>query len=368
VSRGVPALDEPPHPEPAARATTATGSGSGSQVQQSHHGEARLQQGHHREPAGHESHHGEAEPSPSIGPGEARPVRVTVDGITLSGLVAHACADTHTHAGTPRGTVLAVHGGGTSAGYFHAAARPDLSLLLLGARLGWTVLALDRPGFGASHGRVEGWSITRRADLYSAAVDAALAEGPRPSGGTLLVAHSLGAHLAAALAPRRPDVIGLEINGSAPDYRPEARPDSPVSHGGRNPTDPAARRRVVRRIWGDRALYPGGRALLPAPVARPDDEPAEAAAWNAAYRDLAGKVEVPVHVTIGEFDGLWPTDRAGLDAVAAVFGAAPWAGADVQRGAPHNTSLSLAARAYHLRVLAFAEDCLGWAQRSGRGQ
>lgn len=287
------------------------------------------------------------------------PVRVEVEGVPLSGLAAHA--------DPARGTVLAVHGGATSAGYYHVADRPELSLLLLGARLGFTVVALDRPGFGASHGRVGNWSITRRADLYSAALDAVLADTPRPAGGTVLVAHSLGAYLAATLAPRRPDLIGLEINGSAPAYRPEAWPDSPAAHGGRNPTDPEARRRVLHRVWGGRGLYPDGRALLPHPVPGPDDEPAEAAAWNAAYRDLAAKVEVPAHVTIGEFDGLWPTDRAGLDAIAAVFSAAPWAGADVQRGGSHNTSLSRAGRAYHLRVLAFAEECLRWAAARPHG-
>jgi pimeloyl-ACP methyl ester carboxylesterase len=285
-----------------------------------------------------------------------RPVAVTVDGIPVSGLVAPAAA--------PRATLLAVHGGASSAGYFHAPGHDELSLLALGAHLGFTVVALDRPGFGASHGRVGGWSIARRADLYSAALDAVLADGPSP-GGTVLVAHSLGAYLAATLAPRRQDVIGLEINGSGLEYRPDALGDSPVAHAGQHPADAAARRRVAHRIWGPRSLYPDGRAATPAPVALPSDEPAEALAWNTGYRDIAAKVRVPVHITMGEFEGIWPTDPPALAEIAAAFVSAPRAIATAQAAGPHNTSLSLAARAYHLHVLAFAEECLLWARGVG---
>ncbi len=54
--------------------------------------------------------------------------------------------------GAARATVVALHGGGMSAGYFDGQAHPDLSLLTLGARLGFTVLAVDRPGYGLSAG------------------------------------------------------------------------------------------------------------------------------------------------------------------------------------------------------------------------
>src|SRR5690242_7029826 len=70
-------------------------------------------------------------------------VQLDADRCRLSGLFAAVI-------GKPRGTLVALHGGGMNASYFHGSAAPELSLLRLGASLGWNVLALDRPGYGAS--------------------------------------------------------------------------------------------------------------------------------------------------------------------------------------------------------------------------
>ena len=72
------------------------------------------------------------------------PVQCTadVDGIPMSGLLSEA-----PH---PRATVIAIHGGATTSAYFDCPGHPRLSLLRLGAALGFTVIGLDRPGFGSS--------------------------------------------------------------------------------------------------------------------------------------------------------------------------------------------------------------------------
>ncbi len=46
--------------------------------------------------------------------------------------------------------IVAVHGGATSAAYFDCPGHPELSLLRAAAADGYTVIALDRPGYGAS--------------------------------------------------------------------------------------------------------------------------------------------------------------------------------------------------------------------------
>ncbi len=51
-----------------------------------------------------------------------------------------------------RATVLALPGGGYTKAYWHNAWLPDQSLLALGPKLGFNVIALDRPGYGASAG------------------------------------------------------------------------------------------------------------------------------------------------------------------------------------------------------------------------
>ncbi|MEU6539132.1 hypothetical protein [Streptomyces sp. NPDC047000] len=70
------------------------------------------------------------------------PGAVGVDGISLSFRASRVRQ--------PRAVVLALHGGGTDSAHFDCPGHPRLSLLRTGAALGRTVIALDRPGYGAS--------------------------------------------------------------------------------------------------------------------------------------------------------------------------------------------------------------------------
>ena len=67
---------------------------------------------------------------------------VIVDGVPMSALVAEAP--------TPRAVIVAIHGGGTTALYFDCPGHPESSLLRAGVAHGYTVVALDRPGYGSS--------------------------------------------------------------------------------------------------------------------------------------------------------------------------------------------------------------------------
>ena len=71
-----------------------------------------------------------------------RPRLVIVDGVPMSAVVAEA-AD-------PKAVILAIHGGGTTAMYFDCPGYPSYSLVRAGAAAGFTVVALDRPGYGSS--------------------------------------------------------------------------------------------------------------------------------------------------------------------------------------------------------------------------
>ncbi|QIY93641.2 alpha/beta fold hydrolase [Streptomyces sp. S1D4-11] len=134
---------------------------------------------------------------------------VDVDGIPVSALLQEARR--------PRAVVLALHGGAAHSGYFDYPGRPHLSLLRTGSALGFTVLALDRPGYGSSapHGG-ELAPVERRVDLAYAAVDRLLASRPRGAG-VFVLAHSIGCELALRMAAdeRGSDLLGVEI--AAPD-------------------------------------------------------------------------------------------------------------------------------------------------------
>jgi pimeloyl-ACP methyl ester carboxylesterase len=75
----------------------------------------------------------------------AKPFEITVGGHRLAGL--------RVGTGNRNGFILALHGGGYDAHYWHAdGGHGDVSLITLGAQLGYEVLAIDRPGYGGSAG------------------------------------------------------------------------------------------------------------------------------------------------------------------------------------------------------------------------
>ncbi|MDI3423682.1 alpha/beta hydrolase [Streptomyces luteolus] len=252
----------------------------------------------------------------------------------------------------PRATVVAVHGGGMTAGYFDGRARPELSLLTLGARLGCTVLAVNRPGYGSSARDLpDGETVAAQTGLLRSAL-ADFAERHPTGAGLFLLAHSFGGKLAlstaAAEGPAGPlNLLGLDISGCG--HRYAAVPEGPL-HGRKN----------TRRHWGPLGLYPpgtfSGSTGLVAPM--PPREEAELAEWSERFAALAPQVRVPVRFTFAEHEGWWRHGDEDLADLAARLTAAPRVVLDRLPGAGHNISLGWAARTYHLRALAFLEECL----------
>ncbi|MFD7906383.1 alpha/beta hydrolase [Kitasatospora sp. NPDC059747] len=292
-------------------------------------------------------------PSPLV-----RSLVLDADGIPVSALVAEppaAPAGSATAAGSagePKALLLAIHGRGMRAAYFAGPAHPDTDLLTLAARLGYTVLAPDRPGHGASARRLPHGQLIadQAATLHAALTDYARAH---PVGaGVQLLAHSFGGKIALQLAAHWPDdpalpLLGVDISGLAQHYAPGAwdRPDD-LAGGG-------------RLNWGPLHLYPPGtfhaaRTLL-TPV--PALESRELATWHTRYTTLAARVRVPVRLTLADHETWWRLDPPARTALTRAFPEG-LARLTTAHGAGHNLSLGHAARPYHLRALAFTDDCL----------
>ncbi|MEU1217135.1 alpha/beta hydrolase [Streptomyces sp. NPDC005791] len=287
-------------------------------------------------------------PSQSLQP-EVRGITLDADGITLSALLAEPARL------PPRAVVVAVHGGGMRAGYFDSRARPGLSLLRLGARLGCTVLAVDRPGYGASAVELpEGQPLAAQ----SVTLRAALADFARshPTGaGFFVLAHSYGGKLALRLAadmsredPPENGLLGLDISGLGSLFAVDpAELPGPAGNG------------TWRRHWGALRFYPpdafrlGGSLVAPVPAR----EAEQVLLWPELYPALAARVRVPVHFTFAEQEQWWRHDPEAVRLLLA-----PLAGTQARAAhlphAGHNISLGWAARTYHLRALAFLEECL----------
>ncbi|TDC85994.1 alpha/beta fold hydrolase [Micromonospora sp. KC606] len=275
---------------------------------------------------------------------QVRPITLDAAGITLSALLG-------TPVGPPRGTILALHGAGMSAGYFHGPADPSMSLLRLGVALGMTVLALDRPGYRLSAGQLpDGQYLADQAATVAAAVrDFARRYPVGP--GVVVLAHSFGGKLALTMAAdgSLPDLLGLDISGCGHRY---AVPEGDLPRSG------TGRTRVA--TWGPLRLYPPTtfRSSRGAVAPIPPREVHEAGRWPETFDEIAPAVRLPVRFTFAEYEPWWRHDLETLTDLRSRLSAAPRVSTERQLHAGHNISLGWTARSYHLRVIGFAEELI----------
>jgi pimeloyl-ACP methyl ester carboxylesterase len=276
--------------------------------------------------------------------------RVVVDGVPMSGLVAEVAE--------PRAVVIAFHGGASTAAYFDCPEHPRLSLLRTGPELGFTVVALDRPGYGASAPYPDAMQRPeQRVALAYGAVDKVLGSNPRGAG-LFVLAHSAGCELAVRMTAderaEQSEVLGLELAGTGLQYADSANEILKTATATQRPVG------LRELLWQPAHLYPpevqsritnsSTGALYEATMVK--DWPRQ------DFPALAAQVRVPVQFSFAEHERVWKSDPEALAEIAAMFTAAPRFVVNEQVGAGHNLSLSVSAAAYHLRVLSFVEDCV----------
>ena len=278
-----------------------------------------------------------------------QPRLVIVDGVPMSALVAEAT--------NPRAVIVAIHGGGTTARYFDCPGHPELSLLRTGAQHGYTVVALDRPGYGSSAAYPDAVAQPQqRTRLAYGVVDRVLGEKPRGAG-LFLLAHSGGCELALRMAtdPLRTDLIGIELSGTGRHYHPAAREILKAATRDRRPAG------LRELLWHPTDLYPpevlGGATVYPG---APPYEDQMVSNWaRQDFPALAPGVRVPVQFSVAEHEKVWQADPPAQLEIASMFANAPRFQINDRPGAGHNISLGHTAGAYHAAVFSFADECVG---------
>lgn len=284
--------------------------------------------------------------SPSDPPVAPRRRIVMVAGVPMSALVADAP--------TPRAVVVAIHGGATSSAYFDCPGHPRLSLLRAAASHGFTAIAIDRPGYGASAPyQDEMGSAERRVELALGAVDQILGDSDRGAG-LVVMAHSAGCELGLRLAAdERAGAIGVELAGTGLRYDAEALA---IISQATMTSRPVGLREL---LWEPAELYPpevltgalsGGGAAYEGDVT---------ANWpRRDFADVAARVRVPVEFSVADHERVWESSAQSTAEVAALFTAAPRVTVNDMPGSGHNLSVGLTAGIYHQRVLTFADECV----------
>ena len=280
-----------------------------------------------------------------------QPRLVIVDGVPMSALVAEAPS--------PRGVIVAIHGGGTTALYFDCPGHPELSLLRAGAQHGYTVVAIDRPGYGSSAAYPDAVAEPgQRVRLAYGVVDRVLGEKPRGAG-LFLMAHSGGCELAMRMAvegsaAQRTDLIGMELSGTGRRYHPAAREILKTATREHRPSG------MRELLWHPTELYPpeilGGATVYPG---APPYEDQMVSNWaRQDFPALAPDVRIPVQFSVAEHEKVWQCDAAAQTEIASMFANAPKFQVNEQPGAGHNISVGHTAATYRETVFSFADACV----------
>jgi len=295
---------------------------------------------------------------------EPRPVEIATPAITLSGLY---CAPID----APRGLVVALPGGGVGAGYWDCPPRPELSLLRLAAQLGFHALALDRPGYGlsADHDPAKldlGSQCEYLFDAIGAWRRSQFSRVP-----VFLVGHSVGGIVALMMAAHARSTVLAAVDVLGVPFRYPANAAAEAVHslpaeGGRVAVVTRETRHML--LFGPDGSYDedcfdyDGVCSRPMPSLEYRDGLAAPALWN----HLLPQIRIPVQWTATEHEKMQETGAAMLAEVHALLSGHPASRVQLQRHSGHNASQHRIARAYHLRALAFFEECRAVATNKGR--
>ncbi|MFG1928666.1 alpha/beta hydrolase [Cryptosporangium sp. NPDC048952] len=278
---------------------------------------------------------------------------VSVDGLSIA-TTYHPAAPVA--AGTP--LLVALHGGTYSSAYFGVAGGTLGSFLDLAFRNGFDVLAVDRPGYGASDGLPEAENtFARQAEILDRAVEQSLAD--RPATGVVLVGHSIGGMICLEIAARRPrwPLIGVATTGMGARIPSGGAAEQLGSLPLSGVVDlPVAERDGV--MFGPAGTFTdeGRKAAHDSYAPVPFVELAAAPQWaRTRLATVAAEIDVPVHNVLAEHDALWDSSAEARADFAARFTAPVTV--ELAPATGHSIDHHVLGAALHLRQLAFAYSC-----------
>lgn len=261
--------------------------------------------------------------------------------------------------GQPRALLVALHGGTYTSKYFDT---PSSSLFEFCTSLGYSILALDRPGYGtATSIPFDQLSFDGQVPVLRQALEEIWNEYGQQSTGMFLIGHSIGGMISLLLAAETPHerLIGMNMTGSGALYNEQTKGAfaSLVSDAPTVMMDIAIK---VMAMYGPAWSYPAEQAHYDPERDVPTAaiELAEAQTWGARLPQVAANVHIPVQFMVPEYDHIWRGEPEALSHVAEMFTSAPFVDVGIQRMAGHSVELHTLARAFYMKILSFVEECI----------
>lgn len=263
----------------------------------------------------------------------------------------------------PQATVIALHGGGYDANYWHHPGAVRNSLLDCGAALGFDVIAIDRPGNHRSRdAAAAGAWLADQIDTLFALIEREV-PADRP---VFVIGHSLGGITALKMAadPRATRLAGVETQGTP--IRFDAAGMEMLRGGvaamkaaGVVAGQAPSREQLEAMFYGPAGRYdPAVVAWGPTEHGAPAVEIAEVLNWIEQMDAILPRIAIPVHWTFARHEVSSLYDAESQPRVAGLLSGNPFVRFAIQEESAHNISLQHVGRAYHLKVLAFFEEVL----------
>lgn len=257
--------------------------------------------------------------------------------------------------------IIALHGGTYSSSYFHLEDQPDLSLLKLGSEIGYSVLSIDRPGYGIAEELNS--SFDYQIPIIRNAINQAISEYELSSDKVFLVGHSIGAMIAMLLAKDSINgtLLGLDLSGAGFEFYEESK--TALSHlieAGPLLMDKQSKDEIFYGPSWTRSEEVLNEDVATFLTSAKEVEIKDAIDWENRIYLEGPQIKVPIQFTLGEYDNLWKNSSEIMEKTQEIFSVAPFVQTHVQRFAGHCNHLHHVGRAYNLRTLAFVDECISY--------
>jgi pimeloyl-ACP methyl ester carboxylesterase len=250
--------------------------------------------------------------------------------------------------------LVCIPGGSYNSHYFDIKGH---SLIAAAHEDGFSIVALDRPGYQGSDPLKGDITFAKNAKVLDAAITELWKRYADTTTGVVLIGHSMGGAIAIHMASQTHSwpLLGISatsIHTDAPDQVTEAWNSIPA-----DAIIPFSKEQRIQFMYGPEGSYDPA-VVDDAEVATdliPVAELLEVVGpWTTEFAALASTVTVPVHYALAENEALWVSTDNNVSAFRDSFTASPSVTSERVLGSGHNLDHHNSSAEFHARQLQFA--------------
>jgi pimeloyl-ACP methyl ester carboxylesterase len=258
--------------------------------------------------------------------------------------------------------IVALHGGLFTGRYFEVAGSDAGSFVDIANRNGFSVLVIDRPGYGDSGQPPDDYdyAFPEQARVLDAALEELLAPHNDPR--VVLIGQSVGGMIAFEMAAAQPswNLVGLSTTGMGARIPQGGAAEKLGALPLSGVVDVPVEER--EKLWyGPEHTYTatGVAAARTSYAPAPMIELTTAPKWAASRLDsVAPAITVPIYHALAEFDALWDGSPDARELFLSKFTATQRVESEIVEGVGHCIDHHLIGAAIHYKQLAFAHACV----------